>query len=101
MVTDGDTYAWQFGKRIETDGYEVYDGAIYADCSGGKAEDKYRRIYRVMRTVRSGGVFFAVPEAYKSMTYGSVAMDFLMNIGGIRIMLPKYEYNNLVYGMKK
>lgn len=101
VVTDDGQYAWQYGQRIETDGQEVYDGALYAVCKGQKAEERYRQIFRTIRNIRSGGPFVAVPESYRSMTYGSVAMDFLMNIGGVRIILPAYEANDVVYGVKK
>lgn len=101
VATDEGVFAWQYGQRSETDGNEIYDGAVFAICGGGKAVDRYRQIFRVMRTIRSGGMFMAVPESYQSMTYGCVVMDFMMNIGGIRIMLPAYEANNMVYGIKK
>mgnify|MGYP002624348904 CR=1 FL=1 len=101
VVTDKDVYAWQFGQRIETDGGEVYDGAIYAKCGKCKSEDRYISIFKVIRTLRTGGVFIAVPESYRSLKYGSVAMDFMMNIGGVRILLPTYEATGLVYGIKK
>ncbi|MBQ7978641.1 MAG: hypothetical protein IJ248_02670, partial [Candidatus Methanomethylophilaceae archaeon] len=72
-----------------------------AVCKGQKAEERYRQIFRTIRNIRSGGPCVAVPESYRSMTYGSVAMDFLMNIGGVRIILPAYEANDVVYGVKK
>ncbi len=101
VVTNDDQYVWQYGQRVETDGHDVYDGALYAVCKGGNAEERYRQIFRIMRNIRTGGLFVAIPESYRSMTYGSVAMDFLMNIGGMSIILPAYEANDTVYGVKK
>ena len=58
-------------------------------------------MFRTMHNLRSGGLFIAVPESYADMESGAAAMDFLMNIAGIRILLPTHDSNGVVYGIKK
>ena len=101
VVTDSERYAYQFGKRSETDAFEIFDGAVFAECGRCKAEDRYRSMFMVMHNIRSGGVFIAVPESYEKMKSGSAVMDFMMDVAGVRIMLPFYESAGAVFGVKK
>ena len=101
VVTDRERYALQYGGRREALENEIFDGAIYAVCGSMTAEDRYRSIFWTMHNIRSGGPFIAVPESYEAMRSGTVVMDFLMNIAGIRIMVPSYDASGVVYGVKK
>ncbi len=101
LVTDEGRFSCQFGERRPASDSEIYDGAIYAVCGEMTAEERYRSIFWTMHNIRSGGVFIAVPESYEAMKQGSVLMDFLMDISGIRIMMPACDFNGIVYGVKR
>lgn len=101
VCKDGEKYVSQYGKTEPTDGLDIFDGAIFAECSESSAEDRYRSLFRVMLHIRSGGLFIAVPESYTGMKSGSVVMDLLMDISGIQLILPTYDSAGLVYGVKR
>ena len=101
VITDKETYAYQYGKRSDTDTAEIFDGAVYAKCGKCKAVERYRSMFWVMHNIRSGGLFITVPESYVNMKSGSVVMDFLMGISGVRTMLPFYESNGAMFGVKR
>ena len=101
VCKDGKKYAVQYGRTEPSDGMDIFDGAIFAECCESTAEDRYRSIFRVMHNIRSGGLFIAVPESYKGMKSGSVVMDLLMSISGIQLILPTYDSAGLVYGVKR
>ncbi len=101
VVTDEGTDIWQFGKREKASDKEIFDGAVYAVRKAMPVVEKYRSIFWTMHSLRSGGVFIALPESYEGMIHGTVAMDFLMDISGFRIMLPPYDFQGIIYGVKK
>ena len=101
LVTNDGNYLVQYGKKSEMDRWMIFDGAIYAKCTASTTEDRYVSIYRTMHSIRSGGAFIVVPEAYENMKDGSVIMDFLMNIAGFQIMAPSYNSAGIMYGVKQ
>ena len=101
LVTDEGNYVVQYGKKSELKEWQIFDGAIYAECESCRMGDRYKSIFRAMHDIRSGGVFIAVPESYEKMRDGSIVMDFLMNIAGVQIMAPSYRASDIVYGVKK
>ena len=101
VTTDGEDFIAYKGEILPNEGWQIFDGVIYAKCAASAAAERYRSVYRAMCSIRSGGIFIAVPESYAAMKHGSVMMDFMMNIGGFRIMLPGYGSGGIVYGIKK
>ncbi|MBQ7701602.1 MAG: hypothetical protein IJT54_04280, partial [Candidatus Methanomethylophilaceae archaeon] len=101
VVTDSEMFTYQFGEKKESNGMDIFDGAVYAKCDKCKAVDRYRSLYRVMHNLRSGGLFIALPESYEKLRSGSVIMDFLMEISGVRLMLPFYDSAGAMIGQKK
>ncbi len=101
VVTDSGMFTYQFGEKKESNGMDIFDGAVYAKCDKCKAVDRYRSLYRVMHNLRSGGLFIAMPESYEKLRSGSVIMDFLMEISGVRLMLPFYDSAGAMIGQKK
>ena len=101
LVTDQGDFVVQYGKKTPLDRWQIFDGAIYAKCGACSMEERYRSIFRTIHDIRSGGVFIAVPESYEKMKDGSVIMDFLMNLGGVQIMAPRYGSLGVVYGVKQ
>ncbi len=100
LVKDCCTKAYQFGEAKEAED-TIYDGAVYAVCGKMPAAERYRSLFKVMHNLRSGGLFIAVPESYADMKSGAAVMDFVMNIAGIRVLLPTYDSKGVVYGIKK
>ena len=100
VVTDEGNFTFQYGTKRISDHWEIYDGTVYAKCGSMTAEERYVSIFRSMYHIRPGGLFVAVPESYAAMPSGSVLMDFLMNIAGVRIMLPPYYFKGVLYGVK-
>ncbi len=101
LVTDGGRFSCQYGERRPASDSEIYDGAVYAVCGEMTAEERYRSIFWTMHNIRSGGPFIAVPESYEAMKQGTVLMDFLMDICGVRIMVPAYDFRGVIYGVKR
>ncbi len=101
VVTDDGVEAWQFGELTGSSGDEIFDGAVYAVCGPMSAVDRYRSIFWTMHSLRSGGVFIALPESYEAMPHRSAAVDFLMDVCGFRIMVPPCDTQGAIYGVKK
>ena len=101
IVKDGESFVSQYGIAKPTDGNDIFDGAIYAVCGRMSAEQRYKSMFRTMHNLRSGGIFIVVPESYRDIRSESVVVDFLMNIAGVKIILPTHDSNGIVYGVKE
>ena len=100
LVTDSGTKVYQYGEVKDSEEI-IYDGAVFAVCGKMTARERYRAMFKTMHNLRSGGLFIAVPESYSDMKLGAVAIDFVMNVTGIRVLLPPYDFKGIVYGVKK
>ncbi len=101
VATNDGVWVAQYGRMEKSDGWSIFDGAIYAKCGKSTAEERYRSIYRTIQSVRSGGVFMIVPESFSSIKDGSVIIEFLMNIAGVHVVAPSYDSIGIIYGLKK
>ena len=101
VVTDDGIRIAQYGEFSDYDGWQMFDGAIFAECKESTVLDRYRSIFKTMKSIRSGGLFIIVPESYEAIRSGSVLMEFMMNIGGIQVKAPTYDSVGIIYGMKK
>jgi len=99
VVKDDGNCLCQCGKMMEVSSQGLHDAVIYAVCGQMAAVDRYRSIFWAMHSVRSGGLFMAVPESYEAMRDGTVLMDFIMGLSGFRIMVPLYDFAGI--GVKK
>lgn len=88
LITDEGESVVQYGQKRPVGKWEIFEGAIYAVCGQMSKEDRYLSILQTMHNIRPGGIFIAIPESYGAFQEGSVLMDFLMKIAGIRPILP-------------
>ena len=101
VITDDGIKMAQYGEMREADGWVMFDGAIFAECKEASLVDRYRSMFKAMKSVRSGGLFIVVPESYESLKNGSVLIEFMMNIGGIQVKAPSFDSDGAIYGVKK
>ena len=100
MKDDGVTVL-QYGKRRSPDGFDIYDGAIFAECGPSTLTDRFRQMMVCMNQVRRGGPVFIVPEAYQSLPYGAVAAETVMSVMGFDAGIPPSIGNGMLYGIKR
>ena len=101
IIKDDGRYVAQYGKMTKDEGWQIYDGSIYAECGPTTAEERYRSIFKSMHDVRDGGLCVIVPEAYQNLKSGSVVTEFIMNIAGVQVMAPTYDSVGILAGVKK
>ena len=101
VVRDGRMEMAQYGKIGEIQGWQVFDGAIFAQCGECTTEERYRAMFKAMYSVRSGGYCIVVPESYRNLKSGSVVTEFIMNLAGAQVMAPSDDSVGVIYGVKK
>ena len=101
IVKDDGRYVAQFGKISKMEGWQIFDGSIYAECGETDAEKRYRSMFKAMHDVRSGGYCMIVPEAYRNLKSGSVVAEFIMNIAGVQVIAPTFDSVGIIVGVKK
>ena len=101
IVKDDGKYVAQYGRIEKLDGWQIFDGSIYAECGETSAEQRYRSMFKAMHDVRSGGFCMIVPEAYKNLKSGSVVAEFIMNIAGVQVIAPTFDSVGVIVGEKR
>jgi len=101
IVKDDGKYVAQYGQIQKDEGWQIYDGSVYAECGETTSEERYRSMFKAMHDVRDGGVCIIVPEAYRNLKSGSVVAEFIMNIAGVQVVAPTYDSVGILAGVKK
>ncbi len=101
VVKDDRTTILQYGKQKAAEGFDIYDGAIFAKCGPSTLTERFRQMMQCMSQIRKGGPVFIVPEAYQSLPYGAVAAETVMSIMGFSEGIPPSIGNGMLYGIKR
>ncbi len=101
VVKDDGITVLQYGKRRSSDGFDIYDGAIFAECGPSTITQRFRQMMLCMSQIRRGGPVFIVPEAYQCLPYGAVAAETVMNVMGFNAGIPPSIGNGMLYGIKR
>ncbi len=101
IIKDDGKYVAQYGEIKPSDGWQIFDGSIYAACGETSAEERYRSMFKAIHDVRDGGICFIVPEAYRNLKSGSVVAEFIMNIAGAQVMAPTFDSVGIISGVKR
>ncbi len=101
IVKDDGVSILQYGKQKAADGFDVYDGAIFAVCGPSTLTERFRQMMQCMSQIRKGGPVFIVQEAYQSLPYGAVAAETVMSIMGFSEGIPPSISNGVLYGIKR
>jgi hypothetical protein len=101
VVTDDGLSVAQNGQLTDFEGWMVFDGAIYACCGKSTTKERYRSLFTAIRAIRSGGGLIIIPESFEAIKSGSVIMEFMMNVSGVHVIAPSYDFEGLVCGLKK
>ncbi len=101
LMEDGRTSVLQYGKKTVSDGWGIYDGAVFAVCGPSTLTDRFRRIMECMNQIRRGGLIIIVPEAYRNLPYGAVGAEVVMNVMGFNSEIPPSVGNGILYGIKR
>ena len=101
VVTDDGVKVHQFGRSEASEGWEVYDGVLFAMCGETTLTDRLRQIMKAMSQIRKGGLFMIVPESYEAVPHGTVSAEALMSIMGFNAEIPPSYGNGVLYGMKR
>ncbi len=101
VVKDDGVSILQYGKQKAADGFDIYDGAIFAKCGPSTLTERFSQMMQCMSQIRKGGPVFIVPEAYQSLPYGAVAAETVMSIMGFSEGIPPSTGNGMLYGIKR
>ena len=101
IVKDDGKYIAQYGEIRKADGWQIFDGSIYAECGETNSEKRYRAMFKAMHDVRAGGFCMIVPEAYRNLKSGSVVAEFIMNIAGVQVIAPTFDSVGIIVGVKE
>ncbi len=101
IVKDDGVTVLQYGKQKAAEGFDIYDGAIFAKCGPSTLTERFRQMMQCMSQIRKGGPVFIVPEAYQSLPYGAVAAETVMSIMGFSEGIPPSTGNGMLYGIKR
>ena len=101
ILKDEGRFVAQYGKIEKDNGWQIYDGSIFAECGKTTSEERYRSMFKAMHDVRDGGFCVIVPEAYRNLKSGSVVAEFIMNIAGVQIIAPTFDSVGIIVGVKK
>ena len=101
IVKDDGKYIAQYGQIKKADGWQIFDGSIYAECGETSSEKRYRAMFKAMHDVRAGGFCMIVPEAYRNLKSGSVVAEFIMNIAGVQVIAPTFDSVGIIVGVKE
>lgn len=91
----------QYGKTKESDGMDIYDGAVFAVCGKSTLTQRFRQLILCMNQVRRGGPIFIVPESYVNLPYGAVGAEAVMTVMGFDAGIPPSTSNGVLYGIKR
>lgn len=101
IVKDGGTETFEDGEKKVPDLWSIYDACIYAKCGRSDIYDRIVSFLKAMTVMRKGGVVIIVPEAYRSMRYGSASMEIIMRLAQVTIEIPPSESDGLLVGTKE
>ena len=101
LVEDDKTSVLQYGKKTVSDGWGIYDGAVFAVCGPSTLTERFRRMMECMNQIRRGGPIIIVPEAYRNLPYGAVSAEVVMNVMGFNSEIPPSVGNGVLYGIKR
>ncbi len=101
IVKDDGVTVLQYGKQKAAEGFDIYDGAIFAKCGPSTLTERFRQMMLCMSQIRKGGPVFIVPEAYQSLPYGAVAAETVMTVMGFSEGIPPSIGNGMLYGIKR
>ena len=101
IIKDDGKYVAQYGEIKPSDGWQIFDGSIYAECGETSSEKRYRAMFKAMHDVRAGGFCMIVPEAYRNLKSGSVVAEFIMNIAGVQVIAPTFDSVGIIVGVKE
>ena len=101
IVKDDGKYTLQYGNVEKRTEWQIYDGAIFAECGDSTVEERYRHMFKMMHDVKDGGLCIVAPESYRNMKSGSVITEFIMNLAGFQIIAPSYDSVGFIVGVKK
>ncbi len=90
----------QYGKRVVSDEWGIYDGAIFATCGPTTLTKRFDQMMRCMNHIRKGGPVFIVPEAYCNLPNGSTCAEVVMSVMGFKAQIPPSNSRGILYGIK-
>lgn len=101
IFEDNKITVMQYGKTKESDGMDIYDGAVFAVCGKSTLTQRFRQLILCMNQVRRGGPIFIVPESYVNLPYGAVGAEAVMTVMGFDAGIPPSTSNGVLYGIKR